>query len=218
MNIILLGPPGAGKGTQAKRLEASRRMVQLSTGDMLRAAIKSGEPMGLEAKKLMDMGKLVPDELIIRMIAARMADPDCAQGVILDGFPRTVPQAEALDSMLGGQRNKLDAVIELKVDPEALIARVSGRFTCAQCGAGYHDSFKPTRKPGICDICGGKEFTRRPDDNAETMQTRLKAYAEQTAPIIPYYAKRGLLREVDGMAEMDVVEKDIAAILNGLKR
>lgn len=214
MNIILLGPPGAGKGTQAKRLEAARGMVQLSTGDMLRAAIKNGEPLGLEAKKIMEAGQLVPDALMIRMIGARMAAPDCARGVILDGFPRTPPQAEALDAMLKERAAPLDAVIELKVDAEALIARVSGRFTCARCGMGYHDTFKPAVKPGVCDVCGGTEFTRRPDDNAETMQTRLKTYAEQTAPIIPYYAKRGILRQVDGMADMGKVEKDIAAVLS----
>ncbi len=213
MNIILLGPPGAGKGTQAKRIEKSRGMVQLSTGDMLRASIKNGEPLGLEAKKLMDAGTLVPDDLMIRMIASRMADPDCAKGVILDGFPRTTAQAQALDQMLGTNKNKLDAVIELKVDEKALVARVSGRFTCATCGAGYHDTFKQTQKTGICDNCGGTEFTRRPDDNAETMKTRLKAYNDQTAPIIPYYKARGILHQVDGMADMDHVAQSIAAVL-----
>ncbi|MEJ0062505.1 MAG: adenylate kinase [Alphaproteobacteria bacterium] len=213
MNIILLGPPGAGKGTQAKRIETSRAMVQLSTGDMLRAAIKRGEPLGLEAKSLMDAGKLVPDDLMIRLIASRMAEPDCARGVILDGFPRTTAQAEALDAMLAKVK-PLCAVIELKVDVPALVERVSGRFTCAKCGAGYHDKFKPTKTPGVCDACGGTEFTRRADDNAETMKTRLKAYEEQTKPIIPYYAAKGILHQVDGMADMDKVEKDVSAILD----
>lgn len=217
MNIILLGPPGAGKGTQAKRIESQRGLVQLSTGDMLRASIKNGEPLGLEAKKLMDGGKLVPDNLMIRMIAARMMAPDCAKGAILDGFPRTVPQAEALDVMLESNGKKLDAVIELKVDNAALIERVSGRFTCAKCGAGYHDKFQPTRQAGVCDVCQGVEFSRRPDDNAETMQTRLVAYATQTAPIIPYYAGRGILRQVDGMAEIDLVAEAIGQILDDIR-
>jgi adenylate kinase len=217
MNIILLGPPGAGKGTQAKRIEAQRGLVQLSTGDMLRASIKNGEPLGLEAKKLMDDGKLVPDNLMIRMIAARMMAPDCARGAILDGFPRTVPQAEALDVMLESNGKKLDAVIELKVDNAALIERVSGRFTCVKCGAGYHDKFQPTRQLGVCDVCQGTEFSRRPDDNAETMQTRLAAYATQTAPIIPYYAGRGILRQVDGMAEIDLVAAVIGQILDDIR-
>lgn len=213
MNIILLGPPGAGKGTQAKRIEAEYGLVQLSTGDMLRGAIQRGEPLGLEAKTIMESGKLVPDSLMIGLIAARMDAPDCKNGVILDGFPRTVPQAEALDVMLESTGKRLDAVIVLEVDEAALIARVSGRFTCAQCGTGYHDRFCPTKQPGVCDKCGGKEFTRRADDNAETMKARLAAYRQQTAPIIPYYAECGLLNSVDGMAEMDVVESAIAAIL-----
>jgi len=214
MNIILLGPPGAGKGTQARFLEEKRGMIQLSTGDMLRAAIKRGEPLGLEAKKLMDAGTLVPDSLMIQMIENRIAQPDCGKGFILDGFPRTVPQAEALDKMLAAKNKRLDAVIELEVDEAALIERVSGRYTCAKCGAGYHDKFKPTKVPGVCDACGNKEFTRRPDDNAETMKTRLKAFHEQTAPIIPYYQQKGLLHAIDGMADMDQVQASIEAILN----
>ncbi len=213
MNIILLGPPGAGKGTQAKRIEAQFGLVQLSTGDMLRGAIKRGEPLGLEAKQLMAAGKLVPDTLIIKMIAERMQQDDCQQGVILDGFPRTVAQAEALDVMLTSMNKKLDAVVLLKVDEAALIERVSGRFTCSQCGAGYHDTFHPTKQPGVCDVCGGSQFSRRPDDNAATMRDRLAVYRQDTAPIIPYYEERGMVRAVDGMAAMDAVEAQIAAIL-----
>lgn len=213
MNIILLGPPGAGKGTQAKRIETQFGLIQLSTGDMLRSAIKRDEPLGREAKSIMDAGKLVPDSLMINLIASRMAEPDCVKGVILDGFPRTVPQAEALDVMLTSMGKQLDAVIVLKVDEVALIERVSGRFTCVKCGAGYHDSFCPTKQAGVCDSCGGAEFSRRPDDNAETMKTRLTAYNQQTAPIIPYYAEKDILQIVDGMAAMAVVEQSIAAIL-----
>ena len=215
MNIILLGPPGAGKGTQAKTLEQQYGLVQLSTGDMLRAAIKNGTPLGVEAQGYMNAGKLVPDELMIRMIEDCMKKPECAKGVILDGFPRTVPQAEALDRMFASLGKKLDAVIELKVDEAALIERVSGRFTCANCGAGYHDTFKPTLKPDVCDSCGGTKFTRRPDDNAETLKTRLQAYRDQTAPILPYYQAKGLLKSVNGMASMEQVAKELAHILKG---
>lgn len=213
MNIILLGPPGAGKGTQAKRIEQHYGLIQLSTGDMLRSAVKSGTPLGEQAKAVMDAGQLVPDALMIAMLAERIQQPDCAKGVILDGFPRTVPQAEALGTMLASLGKQLNAVIVLKVDENALIERVSGRFTCTACGTGYHDRFSPTRQPGVCDRCGGTQFSRRPDDNAETMQTRLAAYHQQTAPIIPYYSERGLLHEVDGMADMAVVEQAISAII-----
>lgn len=218
MNIILFGPPGAGKGTQAKRIEEEFGLVQLSTGDMLRNAIKNGEPLGREAKALMDVGSLVPDSLMISLIAARMEQADCAKGVILDGFPRTVPQAEALDVMLNSMGQKLDAVIVLKVDEKALIERVSGRFTCAKCGEGYHDSFKPTHKPDICDKCGGTEFTHRADDNAEAMQKRIGVYREQTLPVIPYYAAEQILHEVDGMAPIGDVEQDIFTVLRSLQR
>jgi adenylate kinase len=214
MNIILLGAPGAGKGTQARMLEEKYGMVQVATGDMLRAAVKRGEPLGLEAKQIMAAGKLVPDDLIIRMIGERIAQPDCAKGFILDGFPRTVTQAEALDTMLAAHRKKLDAVIEIKVDEAALVERVSGRFTCAHCGEGYHDTFRPLKKQGQCDVCGGSEFLRRPDDNAETMTARLKAFHEQTAPIIPYYKEKRLLKSVDGMASMPDVQKALIAILH----
>ncbi len=213
MNIILLGPPGAGKGTQARQLEEKYGLIQLSTGDMLRASIKNGEPLGKEAKAIMDAGKLVPDELMIRLIDSRIGQPDCARGFILDGFPRTVPQAEALDAMLAAKGKKLDFVVEMKVDESALVARVSGRFTCAKCGEGYHDTFKPTKKPGVCDSCGGADFTRRPDDNAETMKARLKAYNDQTAPILPYYRDKGMLKSVDGMAPMGEVFNALEKVL-----
>jgi adenylate kinase len=215
MNIILLGPPGAGKGTQAKLLEEKHGLLQLSTGDMLRASIRHKEPLGLEAEKIMKTGGLVPDALMIKLIEDRIMFPDCEKGFILDGFPRTVPQAEALDRMLASKDKKLDAVIELKVNEPVLIERISGRFTCASCGAGYHDKFKPTEKPGVCDQCGGKEFTRRPDDNPETMKTRLKAFREQTAPILPYYQQKGLLKSVDGMGSVEQVQQSIEKILAG---
>jgi adenylate kinase len=215
MNIILLGPPGAGKGTQARLLEETYGLIQISTGDMLRASIKRGEPLGLEAKHLMDAGKLVPDDLIIRMIEDRIAKPDCAKGFILDGFPRTVTQAEALDRMLAAHGKKLDAVIEIEVDHNALVERVAGRFTCAYCGEGYHDKFRPLKKAGICDVCGGTEFIRRPDDNAATMESRLKTFQEQTAPILPYYSNKGLLKAVNGMAPMLDVQKELVGLLFG---
>ena len=213
MNIILLGPPGAGKGTQARQLEEQYGLIQLSTGDMLRAAIKKGEPLGLEAKAIMEAGKLVPDHLMVGLIEERISQPDCAKGFILDGFPRTVPQAEALDVMLKAKGKDLDAVIELKVDEDKLVERVSGRFTCADCGEGYHDSFKPTKGAGVCDSCGSTNFTRRSDDNAETMRKRLEAYRDLTAPILPYYKKRGVLKYVDGMAAMPAVFGFLESVL-----
>lgn len=213
MNLILLGPPGAGKGTQAQRLEAKRGLVQLSTGDMLRAAVAAGTEIGLKAKDIMARGELVPDEVVVKIIEDRIAQPDCQRGFILDGFPRTVAQAEALDRMLAGKGLKLDAVIEMKVDIEALVERITGRFTCANCGAVYHDRTNRPKVDGVCDRCGGKEFLRRPDDNEGAVRTRLAAYEKQTAPLLPYYRERGVLRSVDGMAAPDEVERQIEGIL-----
>lgn len=202
MILILLGPPGAGKGTQAKEIARRRNLVQLSTGDMLRAAIAAGSPVGLKAKAIMESGGLVADDIVISIIAERIAQPDCANGFILDGFPRTLPQAAALDDMLRAKKLSLKTVIEMKVDDEVLIDRVSGRFTCANksCGEGYHDRYKKPRKEGVCDICGSTAFTRRADDNAETMRNRLTAYYKETSPLVGYYFAKGLLQSVDAMA------------------
>jgi adenylate kinase len=217
LNLILLGPPGAGKGTQAKKLTDERGLVQLSTGDMLRAEVASGSPLGVEAKKVMDAGQLVSDAIVIGMIDKRTDQPDCAKGFVLDGFPRTEPQAEALDAMLAKKGKKIDAVIELAVDEAALIERISGRFTCAKCGTGYHDTFHRPKKDGICDKCGSTEFVRRADDNAETVKARLVAYRKQTAPILPYYKAKGLLHSVDGMADMSEVARQIDQVLQAVK-
>ncbi len=215
MNLLLMGPPGAGKGTQSKRLEDAYGVVQLSTGDMLRAAVASGSDLGIKAKELMDKGALVPDDLIIDMISARIDQDDCAKGFILDGFPRTVPQAEALTAMLSDKGFSLDHVIELAVDDEAMVKRVTGRYTCAACGQGYHDEFQKPVVEGKCDKCGGTEFTRRADDNADTVRNRLDAYHAQTAPILAYYKDQGVLQSVDGMADIDDVTEQLKGVIAG---
>lgn len=216
MNLILLGPPGAGKGTQAKTLESTRGLVQLSTGEMLRAAVQSGSAVGKQAKAIMDRGDLVPDEVVIKIISERIDKPDCKNGVILDGFPRTLAQAAALDKLLAEKGRKLDAVIELKVDDGKLLERIVGRFTCAKCGQGYHDRFKRPKARGLCDNCQGSEFVRRPDDNAETVTKRLMIYYRETSPMTGYYYCKGTLRTVDGMGGMDEVAAGIGRILDGL--
>ena len=216
MNIILLGPPGAGKGTQAKRLEQSRGLVQLATGDMLRAAVARKTEHGRKAKAVMERGDLVSDDIVVAIIAERLDAPDVKQGFVLDGFPRNVAQAEALDTMLGSKSMKLDAAIEMKVDDEALVERISGRFACANCGKIYHDRFEPPKKPGVCDVCGGTEFIRRDDDNEATVRSRLEVYNRQTAPLVDYYGSQGKLRTVDGMASMDEVSEAIEEVLDRL--
>ncbi len=214
MNIILLGPPGAGKGTQAARLEKTRGMVQLSTGDMLREAVAQGTPVGMKAKKVMAAGELVSDAIVSALIGERL-DSLGGNGAIFDGYPRTCAQAEALDLLLTERGRKLDHVIELEVDEEVLVERITGRFSCARCGAPYHDRYRQPKVPGSCDVCGSHEFTRRPDDNEQTVRTRLAEYRAKTAPILPYYEKRGLVRRVDGMAPVDEVASAIDAILDG---
>jgi adenylate kinase len=214
MNIILLGPPGAGKGTQASRLQDERGMVQLSTGDMLRAAVKEGTPIGLRAKAVMEAGELVSDEIVSGIIGEALDKLSPETGVIFDGYPRTAAQAEALDAILTVRGRKLDCVIELEVDEDALVERITGRFTCAKCGEGYHDSFKRPAKDGVCDSCGSAEFKRRPDDNEETVRTRMAEYRAKTEPILPIYHARGLLKRVDGMADIAAVNAAIEAILD----
>jgi adenylate kinase len=213
MRLILFGPPGCGKGTQAERLRDSHGLVHLSTGDMLRAAVAAETEVGMRAKAIMEAGELVPDEVVIGIIADRLGEPDMAGGFILDGFPRTVAQAAALDELLEARNIAIDRVVAFGVDDEALVARVCGRFSCADCGAGYNDSAKPTKVDGVCDSCGGGNFLRRKDDNAETVRERLEAYHAQTAPLLPYYGGQGLLATIDGMAAIDAVTAEIEQML-----
>lgn len=213
MNIILLGPPGAGKGTQAQRLVERHGMRQLSTGDMLRAAVRAGTPVGKQAKAVMERGELVSDEIVSALIDAELAALDPSVGVIFDGYPRTAPQAKALDGILSAHGRNLDHVVELDVNEDALVERITGRFTCATCGKGYHDTFELPVEPGTCDKCGGHEFKRRPDDNEETVRTRMAEYRAKTAPILPYYEARGIVRRIDGMADIDAVTASLENIV-----
>jgi adenylate kinase len=215
MILVLLGPPGAGKGTQAALLESERSLVKLSTGDILRAAVAAGTELGRKAGDIMERGQLVPDELVIGLIAERLDSGSDGNGFILDGFPRTIAQAEALDRLLQERGQQLDTVIEMRVDDEALVRRITGRFSCAQCGEGYHEDFKMPKVPGICDRCGSNEFVRRRDDNEEVVRQRLKAYHAQTEPLISYYEKQGKLKTVDGMADIKEVHGAIDEALDG---
>ncbi len=218
MHLILLGPPGGGKGTQAKILQDAYGLVQLSTGDMLRAAVASGSDIGRKAKAVMEAGQLVSDEIVIGIISDRIGESDCRNGFILDGFPRTVAQAEALDAMLTERGIKIDGAIEVRVPDGMIVERITGRFTCAKCGSGYHDKFQRPKVDGVCDSCGGTEFSRRADDNAATVQSRLDAYHAQTAPILPYYEKKGVLQVVDGTLPIAEVTKRLKEIIEGAKR
>ena len=215
MILILLGAPGAGKGTQAKRLQEAFDIIQLSTGDMLRAEVASGSDLGKQAQEIMEAGNLVPDAMIIDLIAKRIDADDCRNGFILDGFPRTTPQAEALDKLFAAKGLKLDNVLEIRTDDDAMVERITGRYTCAKCGAGYHDQFQKPQADGICDKCGGTEFTRRADDNEKTVRARLKAYHKQTAPIIAHYRDQGLSNAVDGMASIDEVTRQLTEAIAG---
>lgn len=211
--VILLGPPGSGKGTQARMLETRFHIVQLSTGDLLRAAVAEGTPSGLAAKAVMDAGGLVSDEIVLAILKDRMAEPDTARGVVLDGFPRTLRQAADLDTLLRAEGRHVSTVIGLRVEEEAIVTRIAGRFTCGTCGEGYHDSFKPPAAAGTCDVCGSHDFRRRADDTAETVRARLRAYHTQTEPLITGYAQRGLLQEVDAMGAIDAVHASLAEIV-----
>lgn len=216
-NIILLGPPGAGKGTQAALLVEKRGMVQLSTGDMLRAAVKAGTELGKTAKAVMDRGELMPDAVVSGLIGEALDATPKAVGVIFDGYPRTTEQAHSLDGILADRGRRLDYVIELVVDEDALVDRITGRFSCAACGAGYHDRYKLPKVENTCDVCGSHEFKRRPDDNEATVRTRMEEYRAKTAPILPYYEDKGIVRRVDGMASMDSVAKAVSDIMDGVK-
>jgi adenylate kinase len=217
MNLILLGPPGAGKGTQAKILEEHMGFKQLSTGDMLRAAKAAGTEIGLKAKAVMDRGDLVSDDIVIGIVSERLDQPDVKKGVVFDGFPRTPAQAEALDKLLASKGQKLNAVIEMKVDDEALVRRIVGRYSCSKCGQGYHDEFATPKQAGICDVCGSTEFTRRADDNEKTVRDRLQIYNTQTAPLVAYYREQGNLHVIDGMADIAVVTREVSAVLSRVK-
>ena len=217
MNIILLGPPGAGKGTQAERLEKSHRMVQLSTGDMLRAEVASESALGREAKEIMESGELMPDEIVVQIVAERLGSDGCEFGFTLDGFPRTENQARALDGLMREKGLKLNGVIEMKVDDDALTERITGRFSCAKCGAGYHDKYQRPKVDGVCDDCGLTEFNRRADDNEEIVRQRLAAYHTVTEQILPFYKEKSVLCSVDGMAPIDEVTKQIEDVLESLR-
>ena len=211
--LILLGPPGAGKGTQARMLEEAHGLVQLSTGDLLRAAVAAGTEAGLQAKAVMEAGGLVSDEIVIAVLKDRLADADCANGVILDGFPRTTVQAQALDALLSATGQRINAAISLEVDDAAMVERIAGRFTCGSCGEGYHDSFKQPAVEGVCDNCGATDMKRRADDNAETVAQRLKAYHAQTAPLVAYYESNGALSRVDAMGAIDAIASELNAVV-----
>lgn len=218
MNLILLGPPGSGKGTQAMLVAKTFGIPQLSTGDMLREAADAGSEIGLWAKQIMDRGELVSDEVVVNIVAERIKQPDCAKGFILDGFPRTLNQTDVLDKLLEEQGSPLDVVLELQVDYNQLVERIVGRFTCAECGEGYHDRFKTPKVSCVCDVCGGMSFKRRTDDNAETVRTRLMAYYRETAPLIGYYFCKQTLRRIDGMGDIDAVATEIEAMLKPLAK
>ena len=211
--LILLGPPGAGKGTQARMLQDKFGLVQLSTGDLLREAVAAGTPAGKQAKAVMEAGQLVSDDIVIAILRDRLAAPDCSRGVILDGFPRTTVQAAALDKLLAESGQRINAAISLEVDDAAMVTRIAGRYTCGGCGEGYHDEFKQPQADGACDNCGSTEMTRRADDNAETVASRLQAYHAQTAPLIGYYDSHGVLQKTDAMGEIAQIAKDMAAIV-----
>jgi len=215
VNLIFMGPPGSGKGTQAKRIAAAYNLVQLSTGDMLRQAIEEGTEVGRQAKSVMDAGEYVSDDIAVAIVSEKIATPECSSGFILDGFPRTLNQADSLDKMLTAKGMEIDQVVEIRVDDEKLIARIAGRFSCSDCGAAYHDQFNRPKREKVCDICGGIRFTRRDDDNAEAVAVRLEVYYGQTAPLLPYYDAQNRLVSVDGMMDIDEVTKQIKSAING---